>query len=453
MLKNVLSITIKKPNLLSSTTVLLLIMGISTRSFGLPKEVFYALFFGIFTFIITNIKVREFTIPKTLFLTLALTYLLTFTGLIHFYFERESDFSQQLLIILAIFKVFCSVFVLYIVDKNSKSSSWLSLLNAVLRISIIVGLFQWIAFSLGFNNLANIIQLSSKIIGIFPIIRINSIYPENQHFATILIIYLYSNYQLSQDRFKIIKSNLYESNIIKEAIKEKTSIFFKLALFLLFVGGSTTSIIILIYFLLMTFLIKNEQLIKLNVSKILYFPNFSWLIKIKYKNLLIGMIITISILFLLLTSGERIKSFSEKQFLRIQLLSRVITLSDDVIDPKQIITSSSRAISLDKAVQTFKNPTIEIPPYSRESRNVYKDGFIKNISKFGIIGSILFMFSFIVPLFFNTSKIGIIMFFLLMFLYWGKGSTYPTPDIFIIYLYSYFVNYTFSKKEITKFSP
>ena len=127
----------------------------------------------------------------------------------------------------------------------------------------------------------------------------------------------------------------------------------------------------------------------------------------------------------------------------------MITFSNDIIDPKQIITSSNRAISFDKAVQTFKNPTIDIPPYKRDSRNVYKDGFIKNISKFGIVGSILFMFSFIVPLFFNSSKIGIIMFILLIFLYWGKGSTYPTPDLLITYLYSYFVNYTFCKKEIT----
>ena len=50
MLKNILSTTIQKPNLLSSASVLLLIMGLSTRSFGLPNEVFYALFFGIFTF-------------------------------------------------------------------------------------------------------------------------------------------------------------------------------------------------------------------------------------------------------------------------------------------------------------------------------------------------------------------------------------------------------------------
>ena len=64
MLKNVLSLTIQKPNLLSSTAVLLLIMGVSTRSFGLPNELFYAVFFGIFTFIITTIKERNFILPK-----------------------------------------------------------------------------------------------------------------------------------------------------------------------------------------------------------------------------------------------------------------------------------------------------------------------------------------------------------------------------------------------------
>ena len=450
MLKNVLSINIQNPNLLSSASVLLLIMGLSTRSFGLPNEVFYALFFGIFIFIITTIKERNLIFPKTFFLTLTLTYLLTFTGLIHFYFERDSNFSQQLLIILAILKVFCSVFVLYIVNKYSKVSSWLSILNKVLRISILVGVFQWIAFSLGFQYIANIIQLSNKIVGFFPIIRINSLYPENQHFATILLIYLYSNYQLSKNHFKKIKSNLFETKIRKEALKEKSSIYFKLALALLFLGGSTTSLVIFIYFLIMTFFIKKEQIFNLKIFKVLNTNKLSSFIKIKYKNLFITATITIGILLLFLTGGERIKSFSEKQFLRIQLLTRVITLSDNIIDPNQIITSSNRAISLNKAVQTFKNPTLEIPPYRRDSRNVYKDGFIKNISKFGIIGSILFMFSFIVPLFFNTSKIGIIMFILLIFLYWGKGSTYPTPDLLIAYLYSYFVNQTFCKKEITK---
>ncbi len=449
MLKNVLSLTIQKPNLLSSTAVLLLIMGVSTRSFGLPNELFYALFFGIFTFIITTIKERSFIIPKTFFLAFALTYLLTFTGIVHFYFEKDSNFSQQLLIILSILKVFCSVFVLFIVNKYSEVSSWLSILNKVLRISILIGVFQWIAYSLGFQYLANIIQLSSKIVGFFPIIRINSIFPENQHFATILLIYLYANYQLSKERLKIIKSNLFESKIRKEAIKERSSIYFKLALALLVLGGSTTSIVILIYFLIMTLFIKNEQIINLKLFKILNSTKFSSLIKIKYKNLFITTLITFGILLLFFKGGERIKSFSEKQFLRIQLLSRVITFSNDIIDPKQIITSSNRAISFDKAVQTFKNPSIDIPPYKRDSRNIYKDGFIKNISKFGIVGSILFMFSFIVPLFFNSSKIGIIMFTLLIFLYWGKGSTYPTPDLLITYLYSYFVNYTFCKKEIT----
>ena len=137
MLKNVLSLTIQKPNLLSSATVLLLIMGVSTRSFGLPNELFYALFFGIFTFIITTIKERSFILPKTFFLTFTLTYLLTFTGIIHFYFEKDSNFSQQLLIILAILKVFCSVFLLYIVNKYSEVSSWLSILNLLLSITLI----------------------------------------------------------------------------------------------------------------------------------------------------------------------------------------------------------------------------------------------------------------------------------------------------------------------------
>ena len=40
-------------------------MGLSTRSFGLPNEVFYALFFGIFIFIITTIKERNL-IPEFL---------------------------------------------------------------------------------------------------------------------------------------------------------------------------------------------------------------------------------------------------------------------------------------------------------------------------------------------------------------------------------------------------
>ena len=111
-------------------------MGVSTRSFGLPNELFYALFFGIFTFIITTIKERSFILPKTFFLTFTLTYLLTFTGIVHFYFEKDSNFSQQLLVILAILKVFCSVFLLYIVNKYSEVSSWLSILNKVLRISI-----------------------------------------------------------------------------------------------------------------------------------------------------------------------------------------------------------------------------------------------------------------------------------------------------------------------------
>ena len=240
------------------------------------------------------------------------------------------------------------------------------------------------------------------------------------------------------------------SEIRKEAIKEKSSFYFKLALALLVLGGSTTSIVILFYFFIMTIFIKNEQIINLNIFKIFNKIKFTTFTKIRYKNLFISTTISIGILLLFLTSGERIKSFSEKQFLRIQLLSRVLTFSDEIIDPQQIITSSNRAISLDKAVQTFKNPTIEIPPYTRDTRNIYKDGFIKNISKFGIIGSVLFMISFIVPLFFNTSKIGIIMFFLLILLYWGKGSTYPTPDLLITYLYTYFINYTFTRKEITK---
>ena len=163
---------------------------------------------------------------QNIFLTLTLTYLLTFTGLVHFYFEIDSNFSQQLLIILAILKVFCSIFVLYIFNKYSKVSSWLGILNTVLRISILVGVFQYIAFSLGFQYIANIIQLSSKIVGFFPIIRINSIYPENQHFATILTIYLYSNYQLSQNYLKKIKSNLFDLKVRKDAIKEKSSIYF-----------------------------------------------------------------------------------------------------------------------------------------------------------------------------------------------------------------------------------
>ncbi len=446
MLKKVLSITIQKPNLLSSASVLLLIMGISSRSFGLPKEVFYGLFYGFFVFIITNIKVRKFSIPKTLFPVITITYLLTFTGLVHFYLERDSDFSQQLLIILAISKIFCSIFILYIVNKFSKLSSWLGILNTVLRISILVGFFQWIAFSLGFREIANIVQFSGyQIEGIFPIIRINSIFPENQHFATILIIYLYSNYQLSKDRLEITQSNLHESKIRREAIKEKSSIYFKIALSLLFLGGSTTSLVLLIYFLIMTFLIKNKQLINLKVLKNLNPTFLKQLKKIKYKNLFISITATFSILLLLLTSGGRIKSFSEKQFSRIQLLARVITLSDDVIDTNNIVTSSMRANSLNEAVQTFKNPTLEIPPYRRDSRNLYKDGFIKNFSKFGIVGAILLTFSLIVPLFFNTSRIGIIMFMLLIFLFWGKGTGYPQPEIFIIYLYSYFSNLFFCK--------
>ena len=122
--------------------------------------------------------------------------------------------------------IFCCVRSAGLVNKYSKVSSWLSILNKVLRISILVGVFQWIAFSLGFQYIANIIQLSNKIVGFFPIIRINSLYPENQHFATILLIYLYSNYQLSRDRLEITQSNLHESKIRREAIKEKSSIYF-----------------------------------------------------------------------------------------------------------------------------------------------------------------------------------------------------------------------------------
>ena len=153
-----------------------------------------------------------------------------------------------------------------------------------------------------------------------------------------------------------------------------------------------------------------------------------------------------SMIFLLFTSGERIKQFTDKQFLRIKLLSRVLTFSDNVIDPNFDVTRSSRANSFDKAVETFKNPTLDIPPYRRDNRNIYKDGFIQNFSKFGFIGAFLFMLSIIVPLVFNTSRIGIIMFGLLIFLYWGKGSTYSQPDIFTLYIYSYFVNITLCKK-------
>ena len=106
MFKNVLSKPTQKLNFLSFSSVLLILVGISNRSFGLPKEMFYALFLGIFIFIITTIQVRNFILPKNLFFTIILTYLLTFAGLVHFYFERESNYTQQLLFIFAIFKTF-----------------------------------------------------------------------------------------------------------------------------------------------------------------------------------------------------------------------------------------------------------------------------------------------------------------------------------------------------------
>lgn len=446
MLSKILSYKFNKPSLISILSTVLLIFAVLTRTFGIPNEIFYALYFGIFIFIITTIKVRNFIVPKTLFLSLILTYLLTFTGLVYFYFERDSAYTQQLLSIIAIFKLFCSIFVLYIVNKYSKGSSWLGILNLLLRISILVGAFQWITYSLGFNNLSNILQKDYNIVGFFPIIRINSIYPENQHFASVLLIYLYSNYQLAKDKFQIRKSNLFDSEIRKEAIREKSGIFFKIALILLILGGSTTSLIILIYLLLTQLLISNNTIINIKALKIFYSIKGSLANKINYKNLFLTFILTITIIFLLVKGGERIKQFTEKQLLRVQLITKVLTLSDSIIDPNFAVTSKSRANSFDKAIKTFKNPTLEIPPYRRDSRNIYKDGLIKNISKYGFIGSLLFMFSFIVPLFFNTSRIGIIMFTLLIFLYWGKGSAYPQPDVFTLYLYSYFVNLAFCKK-------
>lgn len=447
MLHKILLSKFNKPSLISIFSTVLLIFGVSTRTFGLPNEIYYGLFFGIFILIITTIRSRNFVIPKNFFLSLLLTYLLTFTGLVYFYFERDSDFTQQIVSILAILKLFCSIFVIYMVNKYSNRSSWLSILNLLVRVSILVGVFQWISFSLGFNNLANILNPKSyKIVGFFPIIRINSIFPENQHFASVLIVYLYSNYQLAKSRFEILKSNFNNSKIRTEAIEEKSGIFFKIAIILLIFGGSTTSLVILIYLVLIQLLINNYTVINFRLLKIFYSIKALVTYKINYKNLFLTFALTISLIFLLFTSGERIKEFTEKQFLRIKLLSRVLTLSDNIIDPNFEVTSKNRANSFNKAVKTFKNPTLEIPPYRRDSRNIYKDGFIINFTKFGFIGAFLFMLSFIVPLFFNTSPIGIIMFGILIFLYWGKGSTYPQPDILILYLYSYFVNLTLSKK-------
>ena len=109
MLNNFFSIQINKPNLLNLSSVLLIIFGISTRFFGLPREFFYGLYFGTFIFIVTIIQVKNIILPRYLFITFISTCLLAFTGLTHFFFEKASDFSQQLLILLAISKVFCSI--------------------------------------------------------------------------------------------------------------------------------------------------------------------------------------------------------------------------------------------------------------------------------------------------------------------------------------------------------
>ena len=447
MLNNFFSIQINKPNLLKLSSVLLIIFGISTRFFGLPREFFYGLYFGTFIFIVTIIQVKNLILPRYLFITFISTCLLAFTGLTHFFFEKASDFSQQLLILLAISKVFCSIFILYLINKYSKRASWLTILNTVMRISILFGAFQWVASSLGFDNLINFLQ-EYKVEGIFPIFRINSIFPESQHFGTALTIYLFSNYQLSLDKLKKINSNSNDIKIQQEANKEKSSILFKIAFFLLIIGGSTTSYVVLIYLFLMSLLIRGIQIINFKPIKILksIIKRFSSFLKISYKKLFIFLISLVSIIILFLTSGERIKSFSSKQLIRAQLLIRVVSLSDNVIDSSNNLTSSARATSYDRAIKYLKNPSLDLPPYRRDAQTIYPDGFMLNFIRFGFIGSLLFMFSFLVPLYFHTTKVGIIMFVLLAFLFWGKGATYPAPDSFLIYLYAYFVNRNFCKR-------
>ena len=440
---------IQKPDLLGSLSVLLIILSISTRFFGLPRPFFYIFFFGLFTSLILIIPSSKFIIPKDLPIIASATLSLSLLGVLNFYFEIESEFSQIVLMLLAILRIFCSIMILYIINNYSKNYSWLSVLNNVIKLAILIGVFQWLVCSLGLSNIASILQPGYRIIGSFPIYRVNGLFPESQHFGSALVVYLFSNYILS----RTIKDDKYffnnEFKISMEARKEYSSIFYKLGVFLVILGGSTTSYVLIIilstYILLKNILNKylKNPIKSLNRLINLLIPSS----KLYYKNLLIFISIFIFFIYSFVFSGDRINQFTGKQIARVQMLGRLILLSDEIIDTRFDGTRSRRARSFEKAVNYLKDPTIELPKYQADSIEIYTDGLLFNFIRFGFLGAIFLMISFLIPLFAQTTYVGILMFSSILILYWGKGVTYPSPDICIFYIYSYFVNLTLFKKQ------